>query len=68
MKKTFQTLLCAALAWIGTAGCGQAQPAGNTTAGNNENLPKVYFYKEINAGNLEAVLISFDKFVKHDLD
>ena len=52
MKKTFQTLLCAALAWIGTAGCGQAQPAGNTTAGNNENLPKVYFYKEINAGNL----------------
>ena len=55
MKKTFQTLLCAALAWIGTAGCGQAQPAGNTTAGNNENLPKVYFYKEINAGNLVKI-------------
>lgn len=55
MKKTFQTLLCAALAWIGTAGCGQAQPAGNTTAGNNENLLKVYFYKEINAGNLVKI-------------
>ena len=55
MKKTFQTLLCAALAWIGTAVCGQAQPAGNTTAGNNENLPKVYFYKEINAGNLVKI-------------
>lgn len=55
MKKTFQTLLCAALAWIGTAGCGQAQPAGNTTAGNNANLPKVYFYKEINAGNLVKI-------------
>lgn len=55
MKKTFQTLLCAVLAWIGTAGCGQAQPAGNTTAGNNENLPKVYFYKEINAGNLVKI-------------
>ena len=55
MKKTFQTLLCAALAWIGTAGCGQAQPAGNTTAGNNENLPKVYFYKEINTGNLVKI-------------
>lgn len=55
MKKTFQTLLCAALAWIGTAGCGQAQTAGNTTAGNNENLPKVYFYKEINAGNLVKI-------------
>ena len=55
MKKTFPTLLCAVLAWIGTAGCGQAQPAGNTTAGNNENLPKVYFYKEINAGNLVKI-------------
>lgn len=55
MKKTFQTLLCAVLAWISTAGCGQAQPAGNTTAGNNENLPKVYFYKEINAGNLVKI-------------
>lgn len=55
MKKTFQTLLCAALAWIGTAVCGQAQPAGNTTAGNNENLPKVYFYKEINSENLVKI-------------
>ena len=55
MKKTFRTLLCAVLALASTAGCGHAQSTGNKTTGNDENFPKVYFYKEINSENLVKI-------------
>ena len=55
MKKTFRTLLCAALALIGTAGCGHAQSSEEKKTETNENLPKVYFYKEINSENLVKI-------------
>lgn len=55
MKKTFRTLLCAVLALASTAGYGHAQSTGNKTTGNDENFPKVYFYKEINSENLVKI-------------
>ena len=47
MKKTFQTLICAAFTLASTVGCGHAQSSENKAAESSENLPKVYFYKEI---------------------
>lgn len=55
MKKTFQTLICAAFTLASTVGCGHAQSSENKAAESSENLPKVYFYKEINSENLVKI-------------
>lgn len=55
MKKTFQTLICAAFTLVSTVGCGHAQSSENKAAESSENLPKVYFYKEINSENLVKI-------------
>ena len=55
MKKTFQTLICAAFTLASTVGCGHAQSTENKAAESSENLPKVYFYKEINSENLVKI-------------
>ncbi|MDN0064952.1 DUF362 domain-containing protein [Bacteroides gallinaceum] len=55
MKKTFQTLICAAFTLASTVGCGHVQSSENKAAESNENLPKVYFYKEINSENLVKI-------------
>lgn len=55
MKKTFQTLICAVFTLASTIGCGHAQSSENKAAESSENLPKVYFYKEINSENLVKI-------------
>ena len=55
MKKTFQSLICAAFTLVSTVGCGHAQSSENKAAESSENLPKVYFYKEINSENLVKI-------------
>ena len=55
MKKTFRTILCAMLALASTTGCGHAQSSTEQETTADENLPKVYFYKEINSENLVKI-------------
>lgn len=55
MKKTFRTILCAMLALASTTGCGHAQSSTEQAGTTDGNLPKVYFYKEINSENLVKI-------------